>query len=239
MSQHEYIKYTCNWEKTEPLDESQLIELNKWRNKLYGLNLIGAYDTGVGFGNISVKRDNSSSFLTTGTATGSFAKLDGAHYAEVTDFDISSNILTCRGPIKASSESMTHGAVYLSDPEIKAVIHVHSKDLWDQLIGKVPTTSKDAKYGTPEIADEVMRLFRETDVKDKKIIVLGGHQDGILAFGSSLEEAGSVIIKHYQNFFGRNGRSISNPRASSVESTSRVAGIPEVGKLLALKDQDR
>lgn len=198
MSDKGYVKYRCNWEKTEPIDECRILELNKWRDRLYALGLIGAYDNGVGFGNISVRDADSDSFLTTGTATGTLAKLDGAHYAEVIAFDIPRNTLTCRGPIQASSESMTHGAVYVAAPAIKAVIHVHNHKLWGALLGKVPTTSKDAEYGTPEIADEVCRLFRETDVKDNKIIVLGGHEEGILTFGSNLDQAGSVILDYYR-----------------------------------------
>ena len=202
MSDKGYVKYSCNWEKTDPIHEGRILELNKWRDRLYALGLIGAYDNGVGFGNISVRGADSDSFLTTGTATGTLTKLDGAHYAEVIDFDIRGNTLTCKGPIQASSESLTHGAVYVAAPEIKAVIHVHSQKLWDALIGKVPTTSKDAEYGTPEIADEVSRLLRETDVEDYKIIVLGGHQEGILTFGSTLDEAGRVILENYRKHIG-------------------------------------
>lgn len=50
---------------------------------------------------------------------------------------------------------MTHGAVYEADSSIKAVVHIHNFQMWEYLLHKIPTTSKDALYGTPEIAKEV------------------------------------------------------------------------------------
>ena len=43
------------------------------------------------------------------------------------------------------------------------------------------------------MANEITRLFNETDVKNQKIIVMAGHEEGILSFGASLEEAGGII----------------------------------------------
>ena len=193
MSEEGYIKFKCNWIISE--NEEDIIEINKWRQKLFDLNLIGAYDNGIGFGNISVKL--SDGFLITGSATGNIKELGKEHYVKVIDFDYKENTVDCIGPIKASSESLTHAAVYESDLSIKAVIHIHNKELWDKLINKVPTTSEKAEYGTIEIADEIKRLFKETDVRDKKIIAMAGHEEGIISFGKDLEEAGKVILEYF------------------------------------------
>jgi ribulose-5-phosphate 4-epimerase/fuculose-1-phosphate aldolase len=96
--------------------------------------------------------------------------------------------------VQASSESLTHAAVYEADASAAAVVHVHHGELWRALLGKIPTTAKGIAYGTPEMAYDVLRLFRDTRVADSGIFVLGGHEDGIVAFGGSLQEAGTKLL---------------------------------------------
>ncbi|KRW99183.1 Class II aldolase/adducin N-terminal [Pseudocohnilembus persalinus] len=134
-------------------------------------------------------------FIITGSATGKVDKLNATHYCLVENFDLQKNCLTCRGPIKASSESMTHGNLYKMDKNTKVVIHVHNNKMWKRLLHKIPTTDKNAQYGTPEIAKEVERLFLETNVKDQKIFVLEGHEDGIFSFGETFQEAYDIIYR--------------------------------------------
>lgn len=198
MKEEGYVKFDCDWVETEPLAEGIIREINDWRNRLYRLGLIGAYENGVGFGNISARLPKSDKFIISGTATGNIAFLTARHYTVVEEFDFEKNWLKCRGPIKASSESMTHAAVYLSDGSAKAAIHVHNLDFWKRLLGKVPTTSEKAQYGTPEMAAEIMRLFKETDVKEKKILAMAGHEEGIMSFGKTLDEAGKILLKRFQ-----------------------------------------
>jgi len=66
--------------------------------------------------------------------------------------------------------------------------------LWNKLINKIPTSSPDVEYGTPEMAFEIHRLFKETDLSAKQILVMGGHEEGIISFGENLDEAGDIII---------------------------------------------
>ncbi len=195
MSSEGYIKFNCEWRKGKSLDTSLIKDLNKWRQKLYSLGLIGAYDNGIGFGNIS-KREGDF-FIITGSETGKIKKLDAIHYTKVIGFDLAKNNLVCEGPIKASSEIMTHGAIYRKDASVNAVIHVHNLKFWKKLLNKVPTTSADATYGTPEMAKEIMRLFDETDVQKKKIIVMAGHEEGVISFGNDLDEAGKMLLSYY------------------------------------------
>ncbi len=190
-----YIKFKCNWTKAELNDN--LKKINEWRNKLYKLGLIGAYNDGIGFGNISIRLGNSNQFIITGSETGNYSKLNKDHYTKVIDFDFEKNQLICEGPVKASSESLTHAAVYTVNKEAKAVIHVHNIKLWDQLKNKVPSTPKSVEYGTPKMAYEVIRLVKETDVKKEKIFVMLGHKEGIVAFGKDLNEAGKVLLKYF------------------------------------------
>lgn len=190
-----YIKFNCNWTKAGPVPKKQVNELNVWRDRLYELGLIGAYSNGIGFGNISI-RFKDSTFIISGSATGTLESLNENHYVLVNDYDLSRNSLNCRGPVRASSESLSHAAVYESSPETNAVIHVHNPGMWDNLINKVPTTSENVPFGTPEMADEIKRLFDETSVSALKILVMGGHREGIIFFGATLDEAGRILLNY-------------------------------------------
>ena len=64
----------------------------------------------------------------------------------------------------------------------------------------VPTTKKEVPYGTPEMANEIFRLFKETAVQQEKIIVMAGHDEGIISFGKDLEEAGEILLNFLTKF---------------------------------------
>ena len=44
------------------------------------------------------------------------------------------------------------------------------------------------------MAHEVERLFKKEGLGRKKIFVMAGHEDGIVSFGSSVEEALEVLL---------------------------------------------
>jgi len=113
----------------------------------------------------------------------------------VVDCDFKKNWLRYEGTAIPSSESLTHAAIYLSDPSASAVIHCHDSVLWETLLDRVPATSKAIAYGTPEMAYEIMRLFEQTDVRSKKIFVMAGHKDGMVAFGTNFEDAFDVLMR--------------------------------------------
>jgi ribulose-5-phosphate 4-epimerase/fuculose-1-phosphate aldolase len=193
MDEKGYIKFQCNWIKTEPVENKLIEEIVLCRNKLYKLGLIGAYSNGIGFGNLSIRLANNI-FIITGTSTGQIANLNNNHFTKVTGYNFMKNSLTCEGPVKASSESLTHAAVYESDNFANAVIHIHNKSLWEKLLNVLPATSPEIEYGTPAMAEEVKRLFKETDLIEKKIFVMAGHEEGIVSFGRNLEEAFKTIL---------------------------------------------
>ncbi|MBV6646317.1 MAG: class II aldolase/adducin family protein [Cyclobacteriaceae bacterium] len=197
MRDEGYIKYQCDWTQMSIPKELDINEINSWRSRLFEMGLIGVYPDGIGFGNIS-QRISDKQFLVTGSATGGLKSLDQKHYSLVTSFEAKRNLLSCIGMVKASSESMTHGTIYRQSTDIQAVIHVHSKPLWLQLMSQVPTTRKEVQYGTPDMAEEVKRLFQETDVVNQKILVMAGHEEGIITFGKDLDEAGQVLLGYIQ-----------------------------------------
>jgi L-ribulose-5-phosphate 4-epimerase len=192
-----YIKFVAEWEKSPPMPMKFFKRLNAWRKKLYDLKLIGVYPDGIGFGNISERFDPQGSFLITGSATGKFPELTPAHYCRVTKVFTEENRLLCNGPVIASSESMSHAAIYRECPEITGVIHIHHKQLWQQLMDVVPTTEKSAEYGTPEMARAISRLLQDTNLRAEGIFVMAGHEEGIFSFGKTLDEAGEVLLNHY------------------------------------------
>jgi ribulose-5-phosphate 4-epimerase/fuculose-1-phosphate aldolase len=173
---------------------SALAELNACRRKLLELRLIGLDSNGIGFGNLSVRDGASRNFYITGSATGGLPKLSLTDCVRVVDCDFKKNGLRYEGSSIPSSESLTHAAIYESDPPTSAVIHCHDLVLSATLLDSAPTTSKAVAYGTPEMAYEIMRLFKGTDVRSRKILVMAGHEGGIVTFGKNLQEAFGVLM---------------------------------------------
>jgi hypothetical protein len=204
-----YIQFHCDWEPVSPgarasrplaagtaTVQEQLIG---WRNRLHGLGLIGVYPDGIGYGNLSARLP-AGNFLITGTATGGIPAIGREHITEVTAYDIASNWLRCRGPVQASSESLSHAAVYESDPAIAAVIHVHHLGMWERLRGAIPTTDPAAEAGTPAMARAIAELLRDPTVRDRGLFVMGGHREGLIAFGTTLDEAGNTLLREVAAF---------------------------------------
>ncbi len=194
-----YIKFKCDWEKQTFCFSDELFKyINEWRQKLFDHGLIGAYDNGIGFGNLSMRKRTSNHFIISGSATGNYPALNKSHYAKVTDYDLNNNYVKCIGETKASSESLTHAVIYKSMSSINAVIHTHNKRMWEKLLNLEATTSSDAEFGTPEIAFEIKRLLGNKKTLERKIIVMGGHEEGIITFGKDLDEAGNTLL-NYKN----------------------------------------
>jgi len=198
------IKFDLCFCATEAPAQPGLDELNAWRSRLWQLRLIGQdprrYD-GYGFGNVSMRcgpqvaPPGKRAFIISGTQTGALPELDSRHYTRVEGYDAATNRVVAEGPVKPSSESLTHGILYDQDVRIQAVLHVHSPDIW-QAAGAlgIPVTDATVAYGTPAMAAEVQRLFRETDVLRLRIFSMGGHEDGIVAFGQTVAEAGATLM---------------------------------------------
>ena len=209
------LKFELHVTPARPVDLSGYRELNAWRRILFLLQLIGqdpARYEGYGFGNISQRIGPFDSpagaspelrrFIITGTQTGGLAELGGEHYAIVNECRPDQNLILAEGPIKPSAESLTHGSVYALNDDARCVIHAHSPHIWRharQLA--ILATSEAVPYGTPEMADEVRRLFAETDVASRRIFCMGGHEDGVISFGPTAEDAGAVMLAYLARAF--------------------------------------
>jgi ribulose-5-phosphate 4-epimerase/fuculose-1-phosphate aldolase len=178
-----------------------LTELNAWRGKLLDLRLVGVDTNGIGFGNLSVRDGPTDNFYITGSATGGLRELTLAHCAKVVACDFKTNRIRYEGSAIPSSESLTHAAIYKSDATAGAIFHCHSLKLWEALLNQAPITSKAAEYGTPEMANEIMKLFTRTDLQSRKIVVMAGHEGGIVTFGKDLEEAFAVLMRERKKIY--------------------------------------
>lgn len=195
-----YIKYASDWTPGPAAATVAIEELEAWRHPLYAANLIGQYEElGIGFGNVSIRGSVPGQFIISGTQTGHIEHTDGNHYAVVTDFDIAGNRVSSMGPVEASSESLTHAAIYELDTNINAVVHVHSPEIWKRLLSNAPTTATDVAYGTPEMAREFIRLYNETEFPEVGVAVMAGHEEGIVSIATSLREAATRVLDIARN----------------------------------------
>lgn len=203
------IKYDrSNFTQCGAIDLVEYSALEYWRKKLYKLNLIGEYPVEqVGFGNISELKDYSQfhqssvpQFIITGTQTGKYPDLDGRFYTRVLDYDIDHLKIKMMGPIEASSEALTHAAIYAHNKNLKAIFHIHSKEIWEGMIkDQTDFTPKNIPYGTVEMARATEKCVGS---KDFGSFCMHGHEDGVVAYGRNLEEAGKLILELYEKYIG-------------------------------------
>ena len=190
-----YVKFTHERARAEITPFDRFAELNACRRKLLQLRLIGVDSNGTSFGNLSVRDGATRNFYITGSATGGIPELEVADCARVVAYDFERNWLQYEGPAIPSSESLTHAAIYESDAKAGAIIHCHDPKLWGALLNQVPTSSKAGEYGTPEMAYEITRLFKVTELRNRKILIMAGHEGGIVIFGKNLDEAFAVLMR--------------------------------------------
>ena len=191
------IKFDCRFTAGPRVAVTGLDALIALRNQLYCENLVGVYDDGIGFGNISIRigdGEATTKFVISASQTGHISRADASHFSLITAYSVAENWAACTGPLKASSESLTHAMIYDAFPDANAVIHVHAAKLWTLLQGLVPTSSEDVPYGTPAMAYEVDRLKHDADLALHKIFVMAGHEDGILSFGQNLQAAHHTLL---------------------------------------------
>lgn len=186
-----YVLFHSRREPGPPPAGALVQPLLEWRAWLYRVGLIGVYPDGIGFGNLSFRVPGTNHFVISGTGTGAFHTLTAEQLTLVTSYDFEGNSLTCRGPVDASSESLSHAAVYAADPEAGAVVHVHHAGLWSSLLDRAPTTERSSLAGTPEMARAVESLVASGGTG---LIVMGGHPEGLIAYGRDVQEAGQRIL---------------------------------------------
>lgn len=195
------IKFQLNYQRKAALRADDIVQLNSWRAIMVQLGMLGQtaarYDN-YGFGNISQRVGSTNQFIISGSQTGGIANMTAANYALVTDCQPSQNQITALGQTKPSSEAMTHGQLYQLSHGINFVIHAHCPQIWRHAAALgLPQTRAEVPYGTVAMANEVARLFTETDVLQQGLFSMAGHEDGVVAVGYSAAEAGQRLINCY------------------------------------------
>jgi Class II Aldolase and Adducin N-terminal domain len=202
-----------------PLEERPYGEtarvLSAWRGILAHLRLLGRDPSryeGLGYGNVSARvapfgdvPRGRRRFLVTGTQTAHVAQATLREFCLVESWDVAGNRVTSAGPVAPSSESLTHAALYDASPAVRVVLHAHAPELWRRAraLG-LPVTREGAANGTPAMAVEVQRLYREGTFASVRVAAMGGHEDGVIAFGATAEEAGAALV-------GRLARAMAEP----------------------------
>lgn len=199
-----YIKFSCHWsEEPAPAWDGaeSLADFIACRERLVQRGWLGQYEqgplAGIGFGNLSVRAGSSGCLWISGSATGGAAGFGAAHVALVTGFHVEHNSVQCVGPVKASSETMTHAVVYDQVPGAGAILHIHEPRLWRAALNEqdVPRSGAEVPYGTPEMAHELGRLLGQTRFAADGLMAMAGHEEGILAFGQNLAEAEERLVR--------------------------------------------
>lgn len=179
---------------------AQLDALNTARTTLFDLGLIGAYPNGIGYGNLSL-RSSGQQFLITASATGAMRQLRSDQFCIVESFSIEHNSVRSRGTWDASSESMTHGAIYTANPAVGCVMHVHSRRLFDALLAQTaPRTAPDIPYGTPAMARAVAQLV-VAQPGLPVLFVMAGHDEGIVAYGADIDSVLALLVDTFNRSF--------------------------------------
>ena len=190
------IKFKLNLKSAPAPEMTQVIALEKWRALFFKLGLIGEYPIDkIGYGNLS-SRLYRKTFIITGSQTGHLAHLQAHHYSKVIECDLKKGSVNAEGLIPPSSESLTHFGIYEANPSIQYVFHVHHQKLWEMLkAGAFDSVEESVAYGTQEMAETAAKLLEN---KTSGIFVMKGHEDGIISYGSTAEEAGRIILDLYR-----------------------------------------
>lgn len=195
------IKYQLQFRRGPAPDEVLIRELNAWRCILYRLGMIGRdnarYD-GNGYGNVSHRcQPGSNQFVISGTQTAHIARTSAVHYVRVTECEPFANRLSAQGPVKPSSEALTHAAVYQADADIQFVFHVHHPLIWNNAAHlHIPGSADKITYGTPQMAEQIQQLVRDRQANEGALLKMTGHQDGIISFAATAVQAGTLLVDY-------------------------------------------
>ncbi len=176
-----------------------------WRCILRDTSLLGADPArygGLGYGNISTRCGPRSmgrgqrAFVISGSQTAGAAEVGAADFAVVRSWRVRDNAVTCAGEVHPSSESLTHATIYDQGAHLAAVLHVHSPEIWrEHRRLRLPATPANVAYGTTAMAHTTAELFSAGRVLETAAFVMLGHEDGVVAFGRTVDDAGAVLMR--------------------------------------------
>lgn len=191
------IKDRLHFHEAQPAAPALSADLITWRWILFRLGMIGQQPHrygGLGFGNLSRRVPGGAGFLITGTQTGGRDALTPADFSLVTETDASANAVAASGPVRPSSEALGHGAAYAVRRDIEFVFHCHHPLPWREARRlDLPQTPAAVDYGTPAMARALGELLAPP-VALPRLVVMTGHEDGLIAVGRTAAEAGGLMV---------------------------------------------
>lgn len=196
------IRFRVHLNRTPLHEDAEIRQLIVWRDILYRLGLVGQDPlrySGLGFGNLSVRsRKEPDTFMVTASQTGGIERLCGMHFCRVIAWKFEPPELWAEGLTSPSSESLTHAAIYESEKRVGAVIHVHCPEIWHQAdtIG-LAVSDPAAGCGTSALALEMRSMMAALKPSNGGIWILGGHEDGVIAFGADLMQTGLLVMQWF------------------------------------------
>ena len=195
------IKFKLTLKRAPAPEQAQYIALEKWRALFYRLGFVGEYpNEKIGYGNLS-SRMPKKSFIITGSQTGHLPHLQAHHYTRVIECDLKKGSVTAEGLIPPSSESLTHYGIYEANSAIQCVFHIHHPQLWEMLSNSdVDFIDEEIQYGTQEMATAAQAILFQ---KSSGVFVMKGHEDGIISYAPSAEEAGKNLLDLYRKLGAR------------------------------------
>jgi hypothetical protein len=72
---------------------------------------------------------------------------------------------------------------------VQCVLHIHNRALWQKLLDNgCESTSADIPYGTPQMALSMATLV-SSKLAPSNLLVMAGHDEGIVAYGHTISSA--------------------------------------------------
>lgn len=141
--------------------------------------LVGAYDNGLGYGNVSSRVDGLQ-FIITGSQTGEIKDLTSHHLVFVNSVDELSGEVNFIGTINGSSESLTHYYIYKAT-SCEMVLHIHNREIWQTLL-EDNTPKVYGEYGSSELSQNIEMI---TKGRDEGVVVMPDHEEGVIIYGNT------------------------------------------------------
>jgi len=141
---------------------------------------------GLSYGNLSVRRDDSSFWMSGSGVDKSAMTVIGRDILLVTDFDADARSMTLsvppsvERPGRVSVDAIEHWMIYHRHPEVGAIVHAHA---W---MPDVPTTQINYPCGTVELASAVADLV--TIAPEPGRAVIGQKNHGLTITGPDLDD---------------------------------------------------
>ncbi|MFH1470163.1 MAG: class II aldolase/adducin family protein [Candidatus Micrarchaeota archaeon] len=161
--------------KRAKVSDERIPEIIKWARILFEKGFAPENS-----GNISVRKEHGTIIKATGSE---FAKLGNKDFVFVEEFDFEKFVLAkATGLLPPSSETPLHLAIYLTRPDVQAIVHCHA------FPKGVPETEEEYHYGSIEQAKAVCDLLKTGDIAIAK-------NHGVFSVGKTVEEAAELILK--------------------------------------------